>query len=353
MTMNANATNDAVSIDDYDYEAESSYKPLDEPAVTDDNTGDPVGDAPEGNEPPAGDNPPAASEPASLQDALIQRYGLDEGTIEYDGQQVAFSDLSATEQADVLAQLVEANTAPKESAPAPKGEAAILLDLLDKGMTMEEIAAELSGNNVAALSDDEVNARQISEQYPELTEAEVQAELEYLKQNPNYKAKTAALRRRMQEAGTSTLASLQAARQAAYEAEIQGDIEKIRTTVADIREIDGYDIDPTVHQQIMSDLTEVDEHGNSRFINALEDPKLMYKARFYDLVMPSINQYWQNQVAAAEQRGYEKALGKMPAQPQQPDNGNRRQAPAGKQTTTPAAKPAGYDPMMELEDTLG
>jgi hypothetical protein len=329
------------TIDDYDYESDPSYQPLDREPETDPST--------EPAAPPA-ETPPSA---ASAQEVLIERFGLNEGTIEFDGAQVAFADLSAEDQADVLAQIAEANAAPTQ--PKLSAEIEILNELLSKGMSIEEIASELAGNKVASLSDDQLNMQQIAQQHPELTADELQAELDWLKQNPNYQSKTNALRKRLEATGNSTLEQIREARVAAHNAEVQADIEHIRSAVATIQDVDGYDVDPNVHARIMADLTELDAHGNSAFINDLEDPTRMYKARYYELMMPVINNYWQQQVKQAEDRGYQRALGKMPSQPAQPDTGStarRQAAPAGKPAaTTPNQN--GYDPMMNIEDTLG
>lgn len=225
---------------------------------------------------------------SALDAAASQLFGVKDGLIQFDGEDepVAFSSLSADEQADVMGQHARNQQAQQPTA----AERTLLTEIARSGGVenwARQQASALSAQPAGALTDDQINLRDIQTRYPKFTKDEQDAELESRKNNTLYSKKTDSMRESQQ--GQEQVAAQQAAVQ-----ENQLVADNLIEAARGLSEIDGFVMSPDVLNNVLEDLLEADEgQADSRFLMSLDDPREMIRTRFWSKYGPAL-------VAAAE-----------------------------------------------------
>jgi hypothetical protein len=294
------------------------------------------------------DLPQAQSAGELLLNRLLGTTEIQYGEVEEARQ---FSTLTPEEQADVIEQLLSAGT----PTDAPEGglspEALQFDQLIKSGMTPEQALEQLSGS-IGQLGEDELNVRDIREQYPTFTEEQVQAELEDRKAGRNYHAKTEALRAKFQ-ASQPNLEQLTAQQQEAMTAQLEAERAEIVRTVQELPNVDGFQVSDEIKNHLLAKMVELEENQLSPAVNQLDNPANMFKALYYLEFMPQIVQHYHSEIQAAEERGYKRAVEGFPNRPVTADAG-APQGSAGKPAAQaqPRRDDPNYDPLMEI-DSIG
>lgn len=260
-----------------------------------------------------GEPDPNAPAPTALELFLAER-GIVDGKLVYGEEEVAFKDLAPEDQLEVLKQLV-----PEQSeAPALEGDLKHIKDLMDAGKSIKDVAREILGDELSGaqqLSTDELNIRDIKEKYPTLTEEEIEIELEERKGSRLYEKKSEVLRDKFSQTQETDLAKMAETERTRVAAENEADRNRILTTVSELKDVDGWEINDDIKNYVLEDLIETDEQGNSKFVNIQDDPKEQFKMAYYYKMMPQIVNYFQQQITQAYEKGKAEIVGGFPAKP--------------------------------------
>jgi len=273
----------------------------DEIGVEGDNLAAPVNQNPGENNSPAATTDASAttgattqgtsdnSTPASALDLFLAEHGIVDGKLIYGEQEVLFKDLTPEDQLEVLRQAVQPEPVPLE------GDLKHVKDLLDAGKDLREIARDILGDQGAPLSIDELNIRDIKEQYPDFDDAEVQAELEDRQAGRNYEKKSEKLRAKYTPQ-PADLEALSTQEQARIATENAAERQNIIVGAAETATVFGYEVTDEIRNFVLPDLLEVEENGNSRFVNMQDDPKKMFEIAAAYRMMPLVNGFWQREI---------------------------------------------------------
>lgn len=246
--------------------------------------------------------------------------GFDNGLIEFDGEQVRILDLPAEEQRNVITQRLEAEyqrgrdeANPEEGLDA--NEIALINHVRSHG-TVEgyEVTSGLEG-----LSAEELHRRDIKTIDPDASEEEVEEELVARRGLSNFEKRAGTIRGRFEQQATA--ARTQAAQQQALE--YQQTITQVLTTVKDI---EGFPLDGEHGDFARRELTVAGEDGIAPFFRDLADPATQIRLAYLNKMFPAIVKGYEDEVAAAYEKGRNDALGRAPKRPNTPNGA----APAGR-----------------------
>lgn len=257
--------------------------------------------------------------PASLSSSLLRELGIEDGLIEWEGQETRIDELPVEDQLVVFKELLqEARQAPSE---LPEHVQAVV-DYLTQGGSAEELAREIlgtatAGGEGAALSDDEVNALDIRRQFPGFTDEQVEAELEDRRAGKLYETKTQRLRELQQQEQEQQF-------QAQAQQQLQQERQLIIDAAAGIKEIAGFPVTDEAANMLLEQLVEPTERGDSAFLESLSDPKELYETAYWKYFGPAMATYYEQQVSQAYEQGRREALEGAPEQPIERAGGSRR-----------------------------
>ena len=248
----------------------------------------------------------SAFEQEFLADTLAV-YGLDSDEIEWNGEQVRVGELTLDERREFLQELRDRDRA--EAAGLDPAELE-LLDFLRAGGNLADVVGPqpVAGESqVAALDADGVNRLDIRQQFPSLSEEEVEAELEDRKVGKLYDKKTTALRERLTQTEVTE-------RQRAETQEFEAERQQFIAASAAIKEIAGFAVSPEVSQWLLAQTATRQENGQSPFLNSLT-PEKIQRLQFLDAFEPQMRAHYEAEIKAAEKRGREQALQGAPSRP--------------------------------------
>ncbi|WP_216726085.1 hypothetical protein [Hymenobacter siberiensis] len=305
---------DILDADDVIFAADGSVESMTDPDTGEKVTADPQPDEDrdpdgpydhtdaDGNRPDDdGDNDNDELDPV-LADVL-EAYGLEDDTIEWNGEETRVRDLSPEDRKEFLAEL-------RTSAAGLTPEEQELLDFVRQGGSLREAFASeatAAGTGIAALPADELNRADIRAQYKNFSEDEVEAELEYRKGNPNFERKTGEIRERLtaQEQEQAAIADEQSFRQ-----EQQLFVESAKN----LKAVLGFPIEPEVADYLLQRTATREANGMSPFLNSLT-PEKMLRLEYLDTYADQIDAHYKAEVAAAHKRGRTEALRGAPSTP--------------------------------------
>lgn len=233
-------------------------------------------------------------------------YGLDDDAIEWNGEETRVRDLSPEDRREFLAELRERD---RQEAAGTTPEEQELLDFLRNGGDLRQALgiAPAAGSAVASLSADEVNLADIRQQYPALSEEDVQEELADRKASSRYEAKTGHIRERLTQAE-------QQQQQQAEEAEFRAEQQLFVQASETLTDVLGFPIVPEVKQFLLSQTATKAENGNSPFLNSLTPDKVL-RLQFLDTYAGEIDKHYKAEVQAAYKKGKADALSGAPTSP--------------------------------------
>lgn len=237
---------------------------------------------------------------------MLNAYGFDDDDIEWNGEQTRVRDLSPEDRKEYFNELRDRD---RQDAAGTSPEEQELLDFLRQGGDLRQAlgVAPAANSTVGSLSADEVNLADIRQQYPNLSDEEVQEELDDRKASSRYEAKTGHIRERLtvQEQEQETMAE---------EQEFRAEQQQFVQASNSLTEVLGFRVAPEVKQFLLSQTATKAENGNSPFLNSLTPDKVL-RLQFLDTYAGEIDKHYQAEIKAAEKRGYQKALSGAPTTP--------------------------------------
>jgi hypothetical protein len=307
-------------------------KPDPEPAPAAD---PPPADPPSGD--PAPDDPPADDPtPASGMELFLSQYDIEAGMITYDdGTSAHISELTPDEQAQILSSVAnDARPSIEDQYDLEQTEINLLNELRNSKKSVEEYIDDLAQTRFASLkadsdsrevnyvdmADDAVYVKFLREKNAEITEEEIESGLTAAKENPTYKTLVEGLRDNFifkqdkAKAEADKIASEKDTR------ELESDRKTIVDAASKINDIGGWEIPREVKNDVLHDLLEVNEYGDSLFLeNTFSNPETMFKAAWFskygENYLTDVENFYKKEITKAFKRGQTSVTEGLPTKP--------------------------------------
>jgi hypothetical protein len=298
---------------------------------TDDNPpAEPNGD----NRPNLGDYTPNEDTPALEQ--FLAQYGILGGMIQFeDGESKHFNDLSEVEKYNILADL-SSTTAPDiaEQYGLEDQEIELLNWARSQNRPIAESIEELaqarveqilafnnaSATDFSAMDDDAITLKWLKDSDPEASEADLAEELARQKESKLYGKNAARIREQYEAEQANAIAYARQQEEQQYIQELEAERSEIATAVNNIRDIAGFEISDEDKNVILQDLLEVNEHGDSLFMEEVfSDPERLFKAAWLyrngEKIFDQLEKYYKNEIAKVYQTAKNEALNGLSSRP--------------------------------------
>jgi hypothetical protein len=285
-------------------------------------TDTPTSDDNDNRRPNFADYEPSEDVPAIEQ--FLSQYGVLGGMIQFeDGEAKHFDELSEIEKFNVLKDL-SVTTSPDVAEQYGLDDAEI--DLLnwsrEQNKPIQESIEELaqmraaqilalnnsSSTDFATMDDDAITMRWLRENDPEASEEDLAEELSRQKDSKLYQKNSARLRDQFVSDQQVAIQQQQAQEQQDFYQTLEQERTEIATAVNNIRDIAGFEVSDEDKNEILHDLLEVNEYGDSLFMEKVfSDPNELFKAAWFykngTNVLDNLEKYYKNEVARAYQLG--------------------------------------------------
>lgn len=326
MTQVAISVPEAIDPDDVIFGEDGSIESMTDPDTGEKIVADPKPEAkpgprgpgdinPDDNDGPEDDDKPASQRgqaPVSEQELdfltdTLAIYGLESDEIEWNGEQVSVRELSPEERREFLTELRDRDRAEAAGLSAVELE---LLDFVRNGGNLAEAfggQAAPSESAVAALDADGLNRLDIRQQFPDLTDEEVESELEDRKAGKLYDKKTGALKERL-------VAAEQAEFQVAEQREFEAERAQFTTAAAALTDVFGFPINDAIRQHMLQQTATREQNGNSPFLNSLTPEKVL-RLQYLDTFGEQMVQHYEQQLKDQYKKGRTDALQGAPSRP--------------------------------------
>lgn len=321
---------DVISLEElYDEESESTLQE----DIPNELEGEPVKTDNEDNE---GNDLDSNDEPESIVDPIIkflEDYGYAEGTIPVENEEgetenIKFSELSTQEQYAVLSQLNEVDaTDTVEESILSEDEESILSYLRENDMTFDELVEQealrlsrsLSSAGIDDMSDDDVYLDFLNRTMPNSDEDEIMDELEHSKSSPLYAKKVAALREQGKLAEQQERELAEQQETLAQQKEIEEIKNNIVASAVQMQQINDFALDNETKNVLIEQLTELEDNGNSSFVNSMSSPDNMIKAAWYltygEAAFSALHAHYAKEIEKAREDGKAEAAKGFPSKP--------------------------------------
>ena len=267
---------------------------------------------------------------------FLTEYGVRGGIITYeDGNSARFEELSASEQAEILRSLVLDNVPTiEEKYNLEDPEIDFLNALRESELSPEEYINNLVARRAQILdaqreaevldyseiSDDALFIFQLQESNPDITDEEIEKELETAKSLASYQTTVNVLRKSLVAEQTALLEETRREQSEAFEQELEAQRTLIVQTVEEIDNIGGARITPAMKEYLLHDIMELNDNSDPIIMERLfSDPEMLFKANWFinygEAYMTEIDNYWRNEVSKARKEGYMQATNGMPGVP--------------------------------------
>jgi len=285
------------------------------------------GNAPTSTPTNLGDYEPTEDVPAIEQ--YLSQYGILGGMIQFeDGETKHFNDLSEVEKFNILRDLSETNAPSIEDKFGLDDQEITLLNYL-RGQEVpinealenlaQQRAAQIlalqnsSSVDVASMDDDAVTMKWLKETDPEASEEDLAEELIRQKESKLYAKNVAKLREQFSAQQAAEVQAQQAAEQQEFMQELETQRSEIATVVSGIDEVAGFNVSDEDKNEILHDLLEINEYGDSLFMEQVfSDPKELFKAAWFykkgDAILDNLEKYYKSEIAKAYQAGKSEAV---------------------------------------------
>jgi hypothetical protein len=303
--------------------------------ISDDDT-PPAGntDDGDGKRPNLADYEPSEDIPAIEQ--FLSQYGVLGGMIQFEeGEAKHFNDLSEVEKFNVLKDL-SITTAPDVAEQYGLDDTEI--DLInwtrEQNKPIQESIEELAqaraaqilalnnsnSTDFASMDDDAVTMRWLKENDPEASEEDLAEELARQKDSKLYQKNSARLRDQFVSDQQAVLQQQQQRDQEEFYQSLEQERSEIATAVNSIKDVAGFEISDEDKNEILHDLLEVNEYGDSLFMEKVfSDPNELFKAAWFykngTSVLDNLEKYYKNEVARAYQLGKTETMNGMSPNP--------------------------------------
>ena len=237
---------------------------------------------------------------------MIDEDGNASDEIEWNGERTRVRDLSSEDRREFLGELRERD---RQEAAGTTPEEQELLDFLRGGGNLREALGVSSAGSgaVSSLSADEINLADIRQQYPTLSDEEVQEELADRQASSRYENKTGQIRERL---GAQETADNARAERQEYEREHQLFVE----AGSKLTSVLGFPVEKPVLDYLMARTASQEANGQSPFLNSLT-PEKMLRLEYMDTYAEHIDAHYKQAVETAYKRGKSDALSGAPRTP--------------------------------------
>lgn len=336
----------------------------DDPPATD----PPVSEDPPAQEDPPQEDPPAADDPvASGLELFLSQYDIEGGMITYDdGTTQHISELSAEEQAKILSSVAsDARPTVEDQYDLDPTEISLLNELRTSNKSVEDYISDLAQERFNAykteiesrqvdyenMSDDAVYVKFLKDKDPEIQDSAVEEGLAIAKDNPTFKTLVKGLRDGFINDQNASNTKADEAAMEQERIELEGDRQVIVDAASKINEVGGFEIPREVKNDVLHDLLEVNEHGDSLFLaETFSNPETMFKTAWFSKYgedyLRDVESYYKQEITKAFKRGQAAVADGLPGTPRSLNSGT---------TATPGNEDNSiYDPdaaaTMDLED---
>jgi hypothetical protein len=312
--------------------------PTGAPGVTDVTplAGEPIDLPDDDDDPDAGEPDEGLNTDLTGVERFLTAYGVQGGIITYEDNSTArFVDLDAEEQAEILRSLVLDNVPTvEEKYNLEDAEIDFLNALRESNLEPDEFINNLVARRAQILdaqreaevldyseiSDDALFIFQLQEANPNITDEEIEKELDTAKSLASYANTVNILRKSLIAEQTQMLEASSKEQAAAFQEELEAQRTLIVRTAEDIDSIGGARITPAMKEYLLHDILELNDNADPILMEKLfSDPETLFKANWFinygEAYMGEIDAYWRNEVSKARKEGYMQATNGMPGVP--------------------------------------
>jgi len=289
----------------------------------------------------------------SVFNQFLKNFGIMDGKITFDDNtQVPFEELEPEKQLKILNGLVASQkSAIEEQYGLSEEEVQVLNKMRTENKTFDQIIDEISEQklqkrlesqkafseeNFAEMADDDLFKRYLKENNKELTDEEINADLETAKKLKNFKQTVEAIRNQYVAKQEEEKNKIIDEKNREREKKIEDNARSMTQIASQIDEIAGWPIDDDMKNEVLEDLVEIDENDLSNFTRTLaQDPRKMFEtawlAKYAPVLFERMDTYYKKEVEDAFEKGknyalsnYKKINAVKPDNKQQ-NNGNKNE----------------------------
>ena len=359
MDTNDDFTLDDLHEDDDNLETGAATSVTEDPPVQ---TTPPADDSLETDDDPPAADPPKEDTPADGSDSdgeekivasglelFLSQYDIEGGMITYDdGTTQHISELAPEEQAQILASVAkDARPAIEDQYDLDQTEINLLNELRTSKKSVEEYINELAQErfnayktetesreiNYNEMSDDAVYVKFLKERNPNIKESEIEEGLSLAKDNPTYETLVNGLRDNFVKSQQQEIAAAKAKADQDANVELEQDRKAIVDAASKINEVGGFEIPREVKNDVLHDLLEVNEYGDSLFLaDTFSNPETMFKTAWFSKYgedyLADIENYYKQEITKAYKRGQAAVAQGMPGNPRSLNSGSQVEKPS-------------------------
>jgi hypothetical protein len=266
----------------------------------------------------------------------LSQFGILGGIIQFEeGESKHFDELSEVEKFNVLKDLADSNN-PKieDEYGLDEQEIGLLNYLRNQGKPINESLEELAQQRAAQLlalnnsasedftnmDDDAITMRWLKETDPEASEEDLAEELTRQKESKLYTKNANRLREQFVTEQNNAVTLQKQQEQEAFLAELESQRSEIATAVNAINEVAGFEVSNNDKNEILHDLLEVNEHGDSLFMEEVfSSPENLFKAAWFykngNNILDNLEKYYKGEIAKAYQNGKSEAINGLSRSP--------------------------------------
>lgn len=308
------------------FDLDSFMEGIEEPVEEGYNIEDSIDESPVDNYDFDGDGE-EPQEPVDLIDALLQSKGIQNGKIvvlndNNEEEEIDFNDLSDSEKIDILTQSPVSNNLTDEEINTINYLRQNNTNLVTLVQNIKEAAVRdyLEQNDsvnytVDQLSDEELFKYDLKEKYPELTEEEVQEELDQASLNEDlFKKKMEFLRKNYKEEENSLMERTRQEEDAKREQAYTDYANATASYAQSINTLHDLELSDTDKNRVLGFLLDRDVNGQPEFFKLLNNPEAVFNMAWYHLygkqAFTLINDYWKAQISNSRRTQQPKVINK-------------------------------------------
>lgn len=270
------------------------------------------------------DNPDDNSDDNTIADSdvitsFLKEFGVENGKITYenengDTEEVNFNELDSAEQLNILKELTTPNLSDNEIETINflRKNNVTLQDVVEYYSQVavqnyiKENGAPQRDYSIDEYSDDELYFADLKAKYPDMTDEEIQADVDAAKENEElFKKKADAIRKQYKAKEDERVQAIKQQQQDQYTAfdnSIKQSITNFNEVSLDYKDskADALVIDDNMKNDIYNYLMRVDENGKSQFAKDLEDTNKWVNFAWFALygneAISDITNYWKNEL---------------------------------------------------------
>lgn len=248
-------------------------------------------------------------QPKDLITTLLQQKGINRNSIQIQNEEgemeeVNFDDLSEEEKLDLL-------SAPASQDPISDDELKTINYLRTNKMSLQDLIkwqreeavkeylaqSQEPQYNVDSMTDDELYMFDLQDRYEDITDEELQQELENAKSNEAlFQKKIASLRKEYKELEDQNAAAQQQKEREEYEQQFNQLAQSLVDVARSSKELHGLLLEDEDKEAVLSFLLDKDANGQSGFYKLLEKPESLFKMAWYAIkgeeAFENINNYY-------------------------------------------------------------